>query len=88
MTQIIGHQFASGTSSSRPDGEAAALASGTHGPAHPPPAPGHDLISIHISTDAASLLALLAAEHGESLGAAVARLVVAEIERKGGIAHV
>jgi len=92
MIQVIGHQFASGAFSSRPAGEAAAPAhsgaSGTHGPAQPPPAPGHDLVSIHISTDTAALLALVAAETGESMGSAVARLTVAEIERKGGIARV
>lgn len=52
------------------------------------PLQGSDLITVHISTDTASLLALLAAERGESPGSAVARLVVAEIERKGGIARV
>lgn len=86
MTQVIGKQFASGESSSLPVGDAAALACGESGPAQPPPAPGHELITIHISADTASLLALIAAERGESLGSAVARLAVAEIERKGGIA--
>ncbi|MDF1606980.1 hypothetical protein PZ897_02185 [Hoeflea sp. YIM 152468] len=113
--------FAGGASSSRASGDAAAASGRGRGPAHPPPAPGlelvdlarerrsHtlpaggaagadarsglrpaavDLVTLHISADAAGLLALLAAEHGESLSGAVARLVVAEIERKGGIAHV
>jgi hypothetical protein len=45
-------------------------------------------VSIVISADTAALLAVLAAERGETPGNAVARLVVAEIESKGGIAHV
>lgn len=81
--------IAGGASSSRPVGDAAARECGECGPASSSySAPGHGLITIHITADAAALLALLAAGHGESPGGTVARLVVAEIERKGGIAHV
>jgi hypothetical protein len=166
MTQIIGHQFAEGTSSSRPDGDAAAGPRGETGgegfdrgtsrpdqfqidpAAHPgggpkdgsadvpprsrpnspdltreraspcapvgretvrggdfsacapaaarsgaSPAAGEvplqecDLVSIHVTRDAAVCVALLAVAWGETPGGVVARLAAQQIEAEGGIAE-
>lgn len=80
--------IAGGASSSRPAGDDCRMAAGEPGAVQPPPVPRPELFSIHITLDTARLLALLATEHGDSLGGMVARLVVADIERKGGIARV
>jgi hypothetical protein len=77
-----------GASSSRSDGDHCRVATGAPDAVHPPPASRPETVSIFISADTAALLAVLAAERGEGLADAVARLVVAEIESKGGIAHV
>lgn len=77
-----------GASSSRSDGDHCRGATGAPDAVQPPPASRPETVSIFISADTAALLAVLAAERGEGLADAVARLVVAEIESKGGIAHV
>lgn len=77
-----------GASSSRSAGDAAGWPPGKPDAVQPPPAPRPETVSIHITTDAAALLAVLAADQGESPGSMVARLVAEDIERKGGIAHV
>jgi len=84
----LNNEIASGASSSRSAGDDCRGAAGNPHAVQPPPAPRADLVSIHITADTANLLAVLAAEHRESLGGMVARLAVAEIQSKGGIARV
>jgi hypothetical protein len=82
-------QIAGGASSSRPSGDDAVGPRGMpDGQFFDRDAARPDIFSIHISADTAALLELLAAERGERLADAIARLTVEEIERKGGIAHV
>jgi len=87
-SRAAGFQIAGEASSSPLAGDAAGVASGKPDAVQPPPAPRPETVSIHITTDAAALLAVLAADQGESPGSMVARLVAEDIERKGGIAHV
>ena len=81
-------QIAGGASSSRPAGDDCRGATGKPGAVQPPPASRPDPVSVYVTADTAAILALLAAERGETLADAVARLAVDEINRKGGIAHV
>jgi hypothetical protein len=81
-------QIAGGASSSRLAGDDAVGPRGMPGAVGFPLTSRPALISIPVSADTAALLAVLAVERGERLADAIARLAVAEIERKGGIAHV
>jgi hypothetical protein len=80
-------EISGGASSSRPAGDAAAMSvpegSGKSGPAHPPPVPGHDLVSIHVSPAAAVILSALAAERGVSVTRLVTILAVDAAEAIG-----
>lgn len=85
-----GFEIAGGASSSRPAGDAAALASGKPGAVQPPPAPRPEYpehMAVYLPVGTAVLAAVGAVERGETPGSFISRAVVEMIQRNGGIAR-